>query len=126
MPPIPSTTRSPTSDVLKPISPARIDFICPVAARMPRSTRAAAASSPSWRSSISIAPIAASGLIVPFPVWSGAVPPMGSNIDTPWGLMLPPAAMPIPPWIMAPRSVMMSPNMLSVTMTSNRDGQSRK
>ena len=42
------------------------------------------------------------------------------------GLMLPPAAMPMPPWIMAPRSVMMSPNMLSVTITSNRAGESRK
>ncbi len=47
---------------------------------------------------------------------------MGSNMDTPSGLMLPPAAMPMPPWIMAPRSVMMSPNMLSVTITSNHSG----
>ncbi len=53
---------------------------------------------------------------------SGAVPPIGSNIETPSGLMFPPAAMPMPPWIMAPRSVMMSPNMLSVTITSNRPG----
>ena len=93
---------------------------------MPRSIFAAASGSPSWRSSISIAPIAASGLIVPLPVSLGAVPPIGSNIDTPSGLMLPPAAMPIPPWIIAPRSVMMSPNMLSVTITSNRPGASRK
>ena len=28
----------------------------------------------------------------------------------------------MPPWIIAPRSVMMSPNMLSVTITSNRSG----
>ena len=109
-----------------PISPARMLFICAVAARIPRSTFSAASSSPSWRSSISIAPIAASGLIVPLPVWSGAVPPIGSNIETPVGLMFPPAAMPMPPWIIAPRSVMMSPNMLSVTITSNRAGQSRK
>src|SRR4029079_13773319 len=122
----PSTTRSPTSVVEKPISPARMPFIRPVACRIPRSILSAAASSPSWRSSISIAPIAARGWIVPFPVSLGAVPPIGSNIDTPSGLMLPPAAMPIPPWIIAPRSVMMSPNMLSVTITSNRDGESRK
>ena len=69
-----------------------------------------------------MAPIAASGLIVPLPVSDGAVPPIGSNIDTPPGLMLPPAAIPIPPWIIAPRSVMMSPNMLSVTITSKREG----
>jgi hypothetical protein len=54
------------------------------------------------------------------------VPPIGSNIETPVGLMFAPAAMPIPPWIIAPRSVMMSPNMLSVTITSNRLGMSRK
>ena len=88
--------------------------------------RAAAPPSPSCDSSIPVAPIAASGLIVPLPVSDGAVPPIGSNIDTPIGLMFPPAAMPIPPWIIAPRSVMMSPNMLSVTITSNRDGSSRK
>ena len=28
----------------------------------------------------------------------------------------------MPPWIIAPRSVMMSPNMLSVTITSNHSG----
>ena len=41
---------------------------------------------------------------------------------TPSGLMLPPAATPMPPWIIAPRSVMMSPNMLSVTITSYYSG----
>ena len=57
-------------------------------------------------------------------MYLGADPPMGSNIETPpgSGLMLPPAAMPMPPWIIAPRSVMMSPNMLSVTITSNHSG----
>ena len=34
------------------------------------------------------------------------------------GLRLPLAAMPMPPWMAAPRSVMMSPNMLVVTITS--------
>src|SRR3972149_6624516 len=52
----------------------------------------------------------------------GALPTMGSNMETPCGLMLPPAAMPMPPWIIAPRSVMMSPNMFSTTMTSNHSG----
>src|SRR5439155_17167067 len=42
----------------------------------------------------------------------------GLEHAAPVGLILPPAAIPIPPWIIAPRSVMMSPNMLSVTMTS--------
>src|SRR5680860_341042 len=41
---------------------------------------------------------------------------MGSNIAVPSGLMFPPAAIPRPPWIMAARSVMISPNMLSVTI----------
>ena len=74
------------------------------------------------------AAIAAIGLIVPRPVWSGAVPPIGSNIDTPpgSGLRLPPAATPMPPWMVAARSVRMSPNMLSVTITSNRPGSSTR
>ena len=66
--------------------------------------------------------MAASGLMTFLPVYFGAEPPIGSNMLTPFGLMLPPAAMPMPPWIIAPRSVMMSPNMLSVTITSNRSG----
>ncbi len=52
----------------------------------------------------------------------GALPPMGSNMEVPSGLMLPPAATPMPPWIIAPRSVMMSPNIFSTTMTSNHSG----
>ena len=39
----------------------------------------------------------ASGLITFLLVYFGADPPMGSNIDVPSGLILPPAAMPIPP-----------------------------
>ena len=46
---------------------------------------------------VPIAQIAARGLMTPLPVYLGADPPMGSNIDVPSGLMLPPAAMPIPP-----------------------------
>jgi hypothetical protein len=45
----------------------------------------------------------ASGLMTFLPVYLGALPPMGSNMDTPSGLMLPPAAMPRPPWMMAAR-----------------------
>ena len=66
--------------------------------------------------------MAASGLITSMPVYLGAEPPMGSNMLTPSGLMLPPAAMPMPPCVIAPRSVMMSPNMLPVTSTSNHSG----
>ena len=50
--------------------------------------------------------MAAIGLILPVPVYFGALPPIGSNMLTPpWsGLMLPPAATPMPPWMM-PREV---------------------
>ncbi|AIH32931.1 hypothetical protein IQ42_13500 [Mycobacterium tuberculosis] len=55
---------------------------------------------------------------------SGALPCTGSNID---GLarvasIFPLAAKPIPPHTAAARSVMMSPNRLSVTITSKRPG----
>src|SRR5204863_391221 len=42
--------------------------------------------------------------------------------DTLPGWMLPDAAMPMPPISIAPRSVMMSPNRLVVTATSNHSG----
>ena len=48
--------------------------------------------------------MAAIGLILPVPVYFGALPPIGSNMLTPSGLMLPPAATPMPPWMM-PREV---------------------
>ena len=60
--------------------------------------------------------------MTPMPVYFGALPPIGSNMLVPNGLMLPPAAIPIPPCTIAPKSVMMSPNMLSVTITSNHSG----
>ncbi len=47
---------------------------------------------------------------------------MGSKTETLPGWMLPPAAMPRPPCSTAPRSVMMSPNMLVVTMVSKASG----
>ena len=65
------------------------------------STFSAALSSPRVSSIIWLAQIAASGLITPLPVYLGALPPMGSNILTPSGLMFPPAAIPIPPWVIA-------------------------
>ena len=84
----------------------------------------AAVVSPRNSSIICTEQIAASGLILFVPAYFGADPPMGSKIAV-WpgsGLMLPPAATPMPPWIIAPRSVMTSPNMLSVTMTSKNSG----
>ena len=59
-----------------------------------------------------------------WPAMSGAEPCTGSNMlgAVRSGLMLPEAASPMPPVIAAARSVMMSPNRLSVTITSNRAG----
>ena len=70
-----------------------------VTAMIARSTVHPASSWPRWRSIMSMLDIEASGLITPFPVYFGADPPIGSNIDTPpgSGLRLPPAAMPMPP-----------------------------
>ena len=62
------------------------------------------------------------GFATLMPLYFGAEPWIGSNIEVPFGLMLPPGASPSPPWIMAPRSVMISPNMLGVTTTSNHSG----
>ena len=61
---------------------------------------------------------------MPWPAMSGAEPCTGSNIEgkVRSGLMLPLAARPMPPVTAAARSVTMSPNRLSVTMTSNRCG----
>ncbi len=42
------------------------------------------------------AQMAASGLMMFWPLYFGAEPPIGSNIETPSGLILPPAAMPCP------------------------------
>ena len=64
--------------------------------------------------------IAARGSAFPVPAMSGAEPCTGSNSDGPVraGLRLADAARPIPPATAPPRSVMMSPKMLSVTITS--------
>ncbi|OBJ37265.1 hypothetical protein A5621_15105 [Mycobacterium colombiense] len=68
--------------------------------------------------------MAAVGSAMPWPAMSGALPWTGSNIE---GLVrvpsiFPLAAKPIPPHTAADRSVMMSPNKLSVTITSKRPG----
>ena len=64
--------------------------------------------------------IAASGLAMPWPAMSWAAPCTGSKSDGPVraGLRLAEAAKPIPPETAPARSVRMSPNKLSVTMTS--------
>ena len=110
---------SPTS-VVDNFSSPRVARCCSTAL----STRAAASSSPTWASSSATDMIAAVGSAMPCPAMSGALPCTGSNID---GLvrvasMLPLAASPMPPDTAAARSVMMSPNRLSVTITSNRPG----
>ena len=64
----------------------------------------------------------ATGLATFFPAYLGAEPWMGSNRLTRPGCRLPLAAIPSPPWIMAARSVRMSPNMLLVTTVSNHSG----
>ena len=82
----------------------------------------AASFSPRKSSIIAAAPIAASGLMTFLPVYFGAEPPIGSNMLTPFGFRLPPEATPIPPEVIAARSVMMSPMRFSVTITSNHSG----
>ena len=64
----------------------------------------------------------ASGFATFLPAYLGAEPWIGSNRLTWPGWMLPDAAMPRPPWIIAARSVRMSPNMLLVTTVSNHSG----
>ena len=99
-----SQIKSPTSVVLEPIRPADCDFIFGHVAMIAFSTFSparSAAASPFWLpttlSSMATEAMAAMGLITFLPVYLGALPPMGSNILTPSGLMLPPAATPMPP-----------------------------
>src|SRR6185436_732234 len=86
--------RSPTSVVPIPILPAErlLIFFVASASITAASIRAAAFASPSWSSIIAPERIAASGLMTFWFVYLGALPPMGSNIETLSGLMLPPAA----------------------------------
>ena len=68
--------------------------------------------------------MAAVGSATPRPAMSGAEPCTGSNIEgkRPAVLMLALGASPMPPVIAPASSVRMSPNRLSVTMTSKRWG----
>ena len=68
--------------------------------------------------------MAAVGSALPVPAMSGAEPCTGSNMlgNEPLGLRFADAAIPMPPPTAPARSVMMSPNRLSVTMTSNLEG----
>src|SRR5438552_13701616 len=59
------------------------------------------------------------GLAIPFPAIFGAEPCTGSNSEVLPGWMFPEGARPSPPASCAPRSLMMSPKRLHVTMTSN-------
>ena len=87
-------------------------------------TRAAAAPSPRWSSIIAPAQTAPTGFAIDRPAMSGAEPCTGSKSPgpVPSGETFALAASPIPPWMAAPMSVMMSPKRLDATMTSNRCG----
>ena len=108
--------RSPSAWVEYPAAPGR-------AATAPASTAAAASRSPRWSRSSEAERTAATGLARPVPAMSGADPCTGSNKEgDEAGLRLALAAVPRPPAMAAPRSVRMSPNRLSVTITSKRPG----
>src|SRR4030042_3073732 len=97
------TTKSPTLEVLYPILPAVRLFTSILTTFMISSSiRFEAFSSPRFSSIIWQAEMAARGLTTPFPVYFGADPPIGSNIETPSGLIFHPAAIPNPPSIIAP------------------------
>ena len=82
-----------------------------------RSTRAPSSGSPMFSSSSPPERMVAMGLMTFWPLYLGAEPWMGSNMETPWGLRFAPAAKPRPPVMAAPRSVMMSPIRLGKTTT---------
>src|SRR4029450_9466024 len=116
-PPAPAVaTRSPSAWVEYLAAPGRT-------ATAPASTAAAASRSPRWSRRREAESAAATGLALPVPAMSGADPWTGSNSEgDESGLRLALAAVPRPPAMAAPRSVRMSPNRLSVTITSNRPG----
>ncbi len=66
------------------------------------------------------------GFAIPRPAMSGAEPWTGSKIPGPPSPRLAEGASPSPPVIAAARSERMSPNMFSVTMTSNCSGARRE
>src|SRR5258706_11533487 len=93
-----AATRSPTWVVVWPIFPAARDWILVLMIWILAFSMAAPAwASPRKSSIMAAALIAASGLMTFWPVYFGALPPIGSNMEVPSGLMLPPAATPRPP-----------------------------
>lgn len=110
-----STTRFPNSDV-DICRSVKVDDVRSTADRQSW----AAASNPRWPSIIAIERMAAAGSAMPRPAMSGADPWMASKRlgALPSRLRLALAAVPRPPCTAAPRSEMMSPNGLSVTMRS--------
>src|SRR6266851_5867924 len=102
---------------------ASVDAAPPAAstASTAASSSAAASGSPRWSSMRGAESTAPAGFALPVPAMSGAEPWTGSNMEGPVlsGLRLPLADRPRPPVRAAARSVRMSPNRLSVTITSN-------
>src|SRR5207247_1332343 len=101
-----------------------VTWSCASAWRRAASTRPWASRCPRCASIMAPAQTAPTGLAIPFPAMSGAVPWMGSNIEG-WrrsGLMLAPGATPRLPQIAAPRSVRMSPKRFEPTITSRLSG----
>ena len=72
-----------------------------------------------YLSSMAADRIWAMGLAMPWPAMSGAEPPAGSNMPNLELFRLAEASMPMEPVSMAASSLMMSPNMLPQSMTSN-------
>src|SRR5262249_23592665 len=97
-----------------------LSSVCSTAFRI----RSAAPVSPRKSHIIAAEITAARGSARPVPAMSGAEPCTGSNKLGPVraGLRLADAARPMPPEIAPPRSVRMSPNRLSVTITSCEPG----
>ena len=81
--------------------------------------RVATSGWPTWSSIMQAARIWAVGFATFWPAMSGAEPWTGSYMQTS-SPMFPPGAMPRPPTSPAMRSLRMSPNMFSITSTSNR------
>src|ERR1051326_2790039 len=80
-------TRSPISEVEKPIFPAARLLILSLTTLITASSIAFAATvSPRKSSIIWPAQIAAKGLMTPFQIYFGALPPIGSNMLVPLGL----------------------------------------
>jgi hypothetical protein len=121
-----STASVSSSVVAVPPRSAVRDVPSAVTASTASSTAAAASASPRWSSIMLPVHRAAIGLAIPCPAMSGADPWTGSNMLG-WrrcGLMLPPAATPIPPTTAGPRSDRRSPNRVLATMTSKSPGRS--